>query len=227
MNELFAWAGGCTRACVGLFSVGVHVWIQRACARSLYVTYRPTAPLITFAKDKGKLVCAPPGLQKQTRSLSPSYNHLLWHDIVGMPLVAWEGEDGGARCLPAVQGCGREQQQQLSGRDREPTAPSPRVQRTSLVLGEVCGWCCPICLKATVSSHLKQGQTSVVSYVTKTGGLSQPGARASLTKGSARRLCHLHPDSPSSAHPSRPKLNTMPVWFRSRRGRSHAGWSRR
>lgn len=124
--------------------------------RSLYILYVLISAsdniYAVFAKDKGKLAFAgkagygweterrvSPELRTQTRSLSPSYNHLLGRDIAGMPLVICEGEEGGARCLPAARGCQPEQQQQLSGRDRKPTAPSRRAQRTSLVLGEVCG----------------------------------------------------------------------------------------
>lgn len=81
-------------------------------------------------------------------TLSPP---LAGRDIAGMPLVAGAGRAGS---LPAVRGWRR--RQQLSAGDTEPTAPSRRAHRTSsLVLAEVCGWCCLTGLKMTVPDHLK------------------------------------------------------------------------
>lgn len=165
-----------------------------------------------FANGKGKLVIiwknkcpVSPELPNQACSLSPSHSRSLGWDIVRMPL----GEAGGAQCLPAVRGRRREQQrQQLSGRDREPTAPSRRAQRTSLVLGEVCGWCCLICLKMTASSHLKQGQRCMVSCLPKMSGHGQPGA--SLIEGSAQCPTVCTPIPPPASTPSPQNLTSCP-----------------
>lgn len=108
----------------------------------------------------------------------------------------WLGR-GRTRSLPAVRGW--RQQQQLSGRDTEPTAPSRRAQRTSLVLAEVCGWCCLMRLKMTVRDHLKQGQTRAVSHEPQEGGQGQhrcPGALPGLWH---------HTPSPPTALPRSPK----------------------
>lgn len=67
--------------------------------------------------------------------------------------------------LPVMWCCLEKQQQQLPARDNELTAPWQTEKRTSLVLVEVSALCCLICLKMTVSSHLKQRQVGIVSYV--------------------------------------------------------------
>lgn len=73
----------------------------------------------------------------------------------------WDGS-GGTRSLPAVRGW--QQQQQLSGRDTEQTAPSRRVHTASLLLAALCAWCCLLGLEMAVADHLEQGQTCVVSH---------------------------------------------------------------
>lgn len=114
----------------------------------------------------------------------------------------WDAAGGWGRSLPAVRGWRR--RLQLSARDTEPTAPSRRAHRTSsLVLAEVCGWCCLTGLKMAVPDHLKQGQTDAC---------GEPGG-AALSKGSARPLAP-HTSPPHSTRPGPPELIITPFWFR-------------
>lgn len=77
------------------------------CICSLYIIYVhiSTSDNIysIFANDKGKLVIFGkpnavflPIYETRRVPLSPSYSHLLGQDIVRMPPVICEGEDGGA-----------------------------------------------------------------------------------------------------------------------------------
>lgn len=159
-----------------------------------------------FANDKGKLVIFgnPDAVSLQIYDT----RHVLCHPLT---TTCWDrtlfgchwwfvrGQDGGsgAWCLPALWSCRCEQQQQLSGRDREPTAPSRRVQRTSLVLCEVCGCCCLVCLKMTASSHLKQGQTGMVSYVPKKRCLDHEHRLPRVLPGASNICTSIPPAAPT------------------------------
>lgn len=148
---------------VGMCVCEFNKYVIYACiCIHVYMIYLYTFILnLQTAREKGSLS----GNQKVFLHISRT-RHILCHPPTGTCRLGhgWDatgGWGGRARSLPAAQGWRQQQQQQLSARDTEPTAPSRRAHRTSLVLAEVCGWCCLTGLKMTVPDHLKQGQTEV------------------------------------------------------------------